>query len=226
MHSSFTIEDMLVIRPLDRITVDVTSTVGKFNLLGSIQVYFVASTTNTDAERNIDSSSACAPPELFKQKFPTNLSKEGNIQMPSKNLDACNNNFDLKDLMSRKYWRDNKFVSSNRKTSGKVLKEDRRQVLIAGGFRLAFSDFGVKPASREDIERPSAGGYSHARQRMQEMGEIWAEEEDLPEQMPAISQEVATISDNSKTSSNYGKIQHLATQRMGKLKAEKRSSKY
>lgn len=234
MYSSFRIEDMMVIRPLDRVTVDVTSTAGEFNVLGSIQIYFVACTTNIDVEGNIEASSTSALSEVEKQNFPSKLSSEDNIKTPSSKSQTCNTTFDLKDLMSRKYWRSNKFVSSTRKNSEKVLKVDRRQVLMTGGFRMIFGDFGAKPAqgiagqSGKDTERPSAGGYSHARQRMQEMGEVWAEEEDLPEQLSATDQEGATRnrSNNYEASANYGKLQHLATQRIGKLKAEKRSNKY
>jgi hypothetical protein len=60
---------------------------------------------------------------------------------------------------------------------------------------------------------------------MQEWGEAWADEEDLPDYVPATN---ANSSDGgySENDYNYGQIKHLASQRIGKLKTEKRNSKY
>ena len=97
-------------------------------------------------------------------------------------------------------------------------------VSYAGGLKAksAGDNFGSSSTNPEDSR--SGRGYESARMKMANMREEWAEEEELPVSWEEVDSQGGGRA--SSQSMNYGKMQHLASTRMNKLKTEKRNSKY
>jgi hypothetical protein len=238
--SSFSSENdgFMVIRPLDSIIVDVTSTTTAYNVVGTIQVHFVGPARLAETKGKTEGSPAVDLSEVVKLILPTSTScktevEECNIGKVLRGGSApYPNSAGLCEIFSRKCWRDDRLYGSERSfaTRSNVMemigKIGRRRDIVAGGFRLVFGSVTQQPPMKSaDIsgdDMPYVRSYAHARQRMLEMGETWAEEEELPDTTIDESESNGGINAAAK----YGKLQHLATQRIGKLKSEKRSSKY